>query len=54
MTSYVTVRLPKELVDQIDIFLQAQSLGYSSRAEVVKDAVRSFLEKWSKTRGEKT
>jgi len=45
MTNYATVRLPKELVDQIDAFLQRQSLGYTSRAELVKDAVRSFLEK---------
>jgi metal-responsive CopG/Arc/MetJ family transcriptional regulator len=45
MTGYSTVRIPKELVDQIDAFLKKQSLGYTSRAEVVKDAVRSFLEK---------
>jgi len=45
MTNYATVRLPKELVDQIDSFLKKQTLGYTSRAEVVKDALRSFLEK---------
>jgi len=45
MTEYATVRLPKELVDQIDSFLKKQSLGYTSRAEIVKDALRSFLEK---------
>ena len=45
MTGYSTVRIPKELVDQIDAFLKKQSLGYTSRAEVVKDTVRSFLEK---------
>ena len=45
MTGYATVRLPKELVQQIDVFLQKQRLGYISRAEVVKDAVREFLEK---------
>jgi metal-responsive CopG/Arc/MetJ family transcriptional regulator len=53
MTLYATVRLPKELVDKIDAFLQAQRLGYASRAEVVKDAVRNFLEKREKTGGEK-
>jgi metal-responsive CopG/Arc/MetJ family transcriptional regulator len=47
MTGYVTVRLPKELIDQIDTFLKQQSLGYTSRAEVVKDAVRNFLAKTS-------
>jgi len=45
MTNYATVRLPKELVDQIDSFLKKQTLGYTSRAEIVKDALRSFLEK---------
>jgi len=45
MTDYATVRLPKELVDQIDSFLKKQTLGYTSRAEIVKDALRSFLEK---------
>jgi len=53
MTNYATVRLPKELVDQIDAFLERQSLGYTSRAELVKDAVRSFLEKMRQTEKEK-
>jgi Arc/MetJ-type ribon-helix-helix transcriptional regulator len=48
---YTTVRLPKKLVDQVDSFLQTQSLGYTSRADVVKDAVRDFLEKMSMNRG---
>ena len=48
MTDYATVRLPKELVDQIDSFLKKQKLGYTSRAEMVKDALRSFLEKETK------
>jgi metal-responsive CopG/Arc/MetJ family transcriptional regulator len=43
MTEYATVRLPKELMDQIDAFLKQQTLGYTSRAELVKDAVRGFL-----------
>ena len=43
MTEYATVRLPKQLMDQIDNFLEHQKLGYVSRAEIVKDAVRSFL-----------
>lgn len=45
MTGYTTVRLPKELMQRIDAFLEKRSLGYTSRAEVVKDAVRDFLEK---------
>jgi metal-responsive CopG/Arc/MetJ family transcriptional regulator len=45
MANYVTIKLPKGLVEQIDGFLQQQNLGYASRAELVKDAVRSFLAK---------
>ena len=45
MTEYATVRLPKHLVDRIDSYLEQQKLGYVSRAELVKDAVRSFLAK---------
>jgi metal-responsive CopG/Arc/MetJ family transcriptional regulator len=42
-TSYVTIKLPKSLAEQIDDVLERQNLGYTSRAELVKDAVRSFL-----------
>ena len=49
MTGYATVRLPKQLVDQIDAFLERQNLGYVSRAEIVKDAVRSFLSRMNET-----
>jgi metal-responsive CopG/Arc/MetJ family transcriptional regulator len=45
MTNYITIKLPKNLVEQIDDFIQQQNLGYASRAELVKDAVRSFLAK---------
>jgi hypothetical protein len=43
MTSYVTIKLPKSLVEQIDEVLEQQNLGYASRAELVKDAVRKLL-----------
>ena len=43
MTSYVTIKLPKNLIDQIDEVLERQNLGYASRTELVKDAVRNFL-----------
>ena len=45
MTGYKTIQLPKDLVDQIDEFLEKQNLGYISRSEIVKDAVRGFLAK---------
>lgn len=45
MANYITIKLPKDLVEQIDDVLEQQNLGYASRAELVKDAVRSFLAK---------
>jgi metal-responsive CopG/Arc/MetJ family transcriptional regulator len=45
MTNYVTIKLPKDLVEQVDNILEQQNLGYASRAELVKDALRSFLAK---------
>ena len=45
MKGYATIKLPKDLVAQIDYVLEQQNLGYASRAELVKDAVRSFLAK---------
>jgi metal-responsive CopG/Arc/MetJ family transcriptional regulator len=41
MTEFSTVRIPKELADEADTFIGKQ--GYSSRAEVVKDALRKFF-----------
>lgn len=38
---YVTVRLPKSLVDEVDALVGRH--GFTSRAEVVKEAVRSWL-----------
>jgi metal-responsive CopG/Arc/MetJ family transcriptional regulator len=52
MTNYVTVKLPKELIQKIDTFLDEQNLGYTSRAEIVKDAVRTFLTTNSKHKPE--
>jgi metal-responsive CopG/Arc/MetJ family transcriptional regulator len=45
MTDYITIKLPKDLVEQIDEVLEKQSLGYASRTEIVKDALRGFLAK---------
>ena len=45
MTSYFTVKLPRSLIKQIDAVLEQQNLGYVSRAELVKDAVRDLLAK---------
>lgn len=38
---YVTIKLPRELVNEIDTFVGKE--GYASRTEVVKDALRKFF-----------
>jgi len=43
--SYVTIKIPKELAREIDKFIEeSKNLGYRSRAELVKDAVRRLLD----------
>jgi len=42
-SDWITVKLPKELVAEIDRVRKHQNLGYTSRAELVKEAVRSYL-----------
>jgi len=42
---YVVVKLPKDLVDEIDRFIGRY--GYRSRAELVKEAVRLLLRQYS-------
>jgi len=41
MSEYVIVKLPRELIKEIDLLVG--KYGYRSRAEVVKEAVRRFL-----------
>ncbi len=41
---YMTVRLPEDLVAQVDDMVQNNHNGYSSRAEFVKEAIRLRLE----------
>lgn len=43
-TEYVTVRIPKELADEIDEILRSRIHGYRSRAEIVNEAIRLRLE----------
>ncbi len=42
-SDWVTVKLPKELAAEIDRVRKRQNLGYTSRSELVKEAVRSYL-----------
>ena len=41
---YVTVRIPRKLADEIDEIIQSGTLGYKTRAEVVKEAIRLRIE----------
>jgi len=37
---YITVRIPKALADEIDMIINSGVLGFKTRAELVKDAIR--------------
>ena len=41
---YRTIRLPKELVEEIEELIKDKTLGYTSKADFVKDAVRRRIE----------
>jgi hypothetical protein len=41
---YTTVRLPKELLDEIDNIIKRGIRGYKSRAEFIKEAIRKRFE----------
>ncbi len=40
--TYTTVKIPIELASKLDVLVSDQ--GYHSRAEVVNDAIRRFIE----------
>ena len=43
-----TVQLPEDLLNRVDKAVKEESLGYSSRAEFIKEAVRLRLEQLEK------
>jgi len=45
MDKYVTIKLPKNLVDEIDNFVG--KYGFVSRTEVVKEAIRKLLRQYN-------
>ncbi len=47
---YTTVRLPKELLDELDQILKSGVRGYKSRAEFIKEAIRKRFEELEATR----
>ena len=42
--NYTTVRLPKELISEIDDIIRRRVRGYKSRSEFIKEAVRRRLD----------
>ena len=42
--NYVTLKVPKALADEIDRLIEAGTLGYRSRAEMVNDFIRHGIE----------
>ncbi|RLI75667.1 CopG family transcriptional regulator [Archaeoglobales archaeon] len=50
---YRTIRLPKDLVAEIEELIKDKSLGYVSKADFVKDAVRRRLEELKKMKKSK-
>ncbi len=43
VSKYTNVALPEELIQEIDKVVKDSGIGYTSRGEVVKEAVRKFL-----------
>ncbi len=43
---YRTVKIPSELAEKLDAY--ASELGYRSRAEIVNDAIRRFIDERSR------
>jgi metal-responsive CopG/Arc/MetJ family transcriptional regulator len=48
---YVTIKLPKNLVDEIDTFVG--KYGFVSRTEVVKEALRRLFQQYNLPKGER-
>ncbi len=48
MRRYTNVALPDDLVEQIDRIIKKRGLGYKSRGEFVKEAVRNQLRELKK------
>lgn len=46
VNNYISVSLPKPIVEKIDYVIENTHLGYKSRPEFVKDAVRRLFEQY--------
>ena len=49
---YITIKLPKNLVDEIDTFVG--KYGFVSRTEVVKEALRRLFQQYNMPKRERT
>jgi len=47
---FVSVSIPVEIIEQIDGVIASKKLGYDSRPEFIKDAVRRRLEEMASMR----
>ena len=45
---YTTIALPDEMIKEIDEIIKQKKRGYTSRAELIKEAVRILLDKIKK------
>lgn len=48
VTKYTNIGLPEDLIKQIDNILKNTNLGYKSRGEFVKEAVRNSIKELQK------
>ncbi len=48
--NYTTVRLPKELIQEIDDIIKRGFRGYKSRSEFIKEAIRRRLDEMQASR----
>ena len=45
---YTTIALPNELIKEVDEIVKTKKSGYTSRAELIKEAVRILIRKVKK------
>ena len=47
--NYRNINLPEKVIEQIDEIIKIKELGYSSRADFVKDAIRKSVQELMKS-----
>ncbi|MEM2955086.1 MAG: ribbon-helix-helix domain-containing protein, partial [Nitrososphaerales archaeon] len=51
---FVSISLPKDLVDKVDLIIKAGTLGYDSRPEFIKESIRKRLSELGYETGQPT